>query len=122
MFSQKTTREPDPMPEPDKTDEEVHFHRHGGVIVPTMALYVNDTSEDEEPKLHQHFGQDVLVHNLYVKHQHVPVVMEVAGKLCPVCGFEPTPAFAAFQQFKLPVVLPVLLEDYRHDQTRSANA
>ena len=30
-------------------------------------------------------------------------------------------AFAAFQQFKLPVVLPVLLEDYRHDQTRSAN-
>ncbi len=79
--------------------EDEQFHIHNGLHVPLVTLCLKDPDflGDEEQQFHQHLGQDVLVHTLYVEHGNVTGVKELVGEWCPVCGFEPTTAFAAFQ-------------------------
>ena len=79
--------------------EDQHFHVHNGHRLPTVVLYVKDHDflDDEEQQFHQHLGQDVLVHTLYVDHGNVTGLIERVGEWCPVCGFEPTATFAACQ-------------------------
>ena len=79
--------------------EDEQFHEHDGHRVPlvTLCLKNPDFLGGEEQRFHQHLGQDVPVHTLYVEHGNVNGVMERVGEWCPVCGFEPTATFAAYQ-------------------------
>ncbi len=78
-------------------DEQFHVHNRFRVPLVTLCVKTPDFIGDEDQQFHQHLGQDVLVHSLYVEHQDGPGVMERVGEWCPVCGFEPTTAFAAYQ-------------------------